>query len=84
MTETTTTAPATAEKKSRDGATRCRFCRDRMGDIDYKDFSAMARLVSAQGKIHSRRRSGVCTAHQRSLQQAVKRARFVALVPYAG
>lgn len=78
--ETTTTTA----KKPRDGATRCRFCRDRIGEVDYKDFASMARLVSSQGKIHSRRRSGTCAAHQRSLQRAVKRARFVALIPYAG
>ncbi len=72
------------EKKPRDSQTRCRFCRDRLGSVDYKDVTFMNRLVSAQGKIFSRRRSGTCTGHQRSLQRAVKRARFLALIPYTG
>lgn len=73
-----------AEHKSRDSMTRCRFCRDRMGDVDYKDVSILNRLVSAQGKIFSRRRSGVCSPHQRALQRAVKNARYLGLIPYTG
>ena len=73
-----------AVKKPRDGATRCRFCRDRIREIDYKDVHILGRLVSAQGKMFARRRSGTCSPHQRSLQRAIKRARFLGLVTHTG
>lgn len=63
---------------------RCRFCRDGIARIDYKDLNALMKLTSSQGKIFSRRRSGNCAWHQRSAQQAIKYARYLALVPYVG
>lgn len=63
---------------------RCRFCRDGVKQIDYKDLNALLKLTSSQGKIFSRRRSGNCARHQRSAQTAIKRARFMALLPYIG
>ncbi len=67
--------------KFRDG-TKCRFCRARMGPIDYKDVQTLSKLTTSQGKLFSRKRSGNCAFHQRSIRTAVKRARFIALVPF--
>ena len=63
---------------------KCRFCRDKVDAIDYKDVHILQKLVTAQGKLYSRKRSGNCAKHQRQVQQAVKRARFLALMPYVG
>lgn len=64
--------------------TKCRFCRDKREQIDYKDTSSLQKLVTGQGKMFSRKRSGNCAFHQRSARRAVKRARFMALMPYVG
>lgn len=63
---------------------RCRFCRDGVEKVDYKDIQTLYKLCTGQGKLYSRKRSGNCAYHQRSAQQAVKRARFLALMPYVG
>jgi small subunit ribosomal protein S18 len=60
----------------------CPFCKGNM-KIDYKDVSVLSRYISSQGKIVSRRRSRSCAKHQRSLAQAIKRARYLAMLPYA-
>lgn len=60
----------------------CAFCVDKVEKIDYKDFAALRRFVSAQGHIDSRRRTGACARHQRLVTRAIKRARFLALLPY--
>jgi small subunit ribosomal protein S18 len=60
----------------------CPFCKGSM-KIDYKDVSVLSRYISNQGKIVSRRRSRSCAKHQRSLAQAIKRARYLAMLPYA-
>jgi len=44
---------------------KCRFCRDKVGEVDYKDMSALAKLTTQQGKLFSRKRSGNCAKHQR-------------------
>jgi small subunit ribosomal protein S18 len=61
---------------------KCRFCREKVGEIDYKDIATLSKLTTQQGKMFSRKRSGNCAAHQRSVMRAVKRARFMALLPY--
>ena len=63
---------------------RCRFCKARVKQIDYKDVNTLRKLLTGQGKIFSRKRSGNCAAHQRSVKVAVKRARTMALLPYIG
>jgi small subunit ribosomal protein S18 len=63
---------------------KCRFCRDKVEEIDYKDLHILQKMVTGQGKLYSRKRSGNCAKHQRQAQQAVKRARFLALLPYVG
>lgn len=61
---------------------RCKFCRDQINFVDYKDISLLSRMCSAQGKILSRRKTGNCARHQRMATQAVKRARYMALLPF--
>ncbi len=62
--------------------TKCRFCRDKVREIDYKNIGALQKLVTQHGKMFSRKRSGNCARHQRSAQRAVKRARYLGLMPY--
>lgn len=60
----------------------CPFCKANT-KADYKDVSVLSRYISSQGKILSRRRSKTCAKHQRSLAHAIKRARYLAMLPYA-
>ena len=60
----------------------CSFCVDRVESIDYKDISRLRRFVSERAKILPRRVTGTCARHQRELTVAVKRARYLALMPY--
>lgn len=61
---------------------KCRFCRQKVQEVDYKDVPTLLKLTTQQGKIFSRKRSGNCARHQRSSMRAIKRARFLALMPY--
>ncbi len=61
---------------------RCRFCREGVTQIDYKDVGILQKLVTSQGKLFSRKRSGNCAKCQRLARAAIKRARFLALMPY--
>lgn len=61
----------------------CNFCMDQIDEIDYKDIGRMRRYVSDRGKIEPRRQTGTCAKHQRALAVAIKRARHVALIPFA-
>ena len=60
----------------------CKFCSDKIDDINYKDVKLIGPFVPERGKILPRRISGTCAMHQRKLQTAIKRARQIALVPY--
>jgi len=60
----------------------CKFCADKIDDINYKDVKLLTPFVPERGKILPRRISGTCAMHQRKLQTAIKRARQIALVPY--
>lgn len=60
----------------------CYFCQQDIVEINYKDTDTLRRYLSSFGKIVPRKRSGVCAWHQRKLANAIKRARFMALVPY--
>ncbi len=60
----------------------CKFCADKIDDINYKDVKLLASFVPERGKILPRRISGTCAMHQRKLQTALKRARQLALIPY--
>ena len=61
----------------------CRFCVDKVDDINYKDVKLLLSFISERGKITPRRISGVCTPHQKRLSEAIKQARNIALVPFA-
>ena len=67
---------------------RCRFCTKegcpRPSFVDYKDYATLRKMCTNQGKLFSRKRSGNCAALQRAVKDAVKRARFLALLPYVG
>jgi small subunit ribosomal protein S18 len=60
----------------------CKFCADKIDDINYKDVKLLGPFVPERGKILPRRISGTCAMHQRKLQTALKRARQIALIPY--
>lgn len=60
----------------------CYFCLHNIADIDYKNTDILQKFTSNYQKILSRRRMGSCAHHQRQLGVAVKRARFMALIPY--
>ena len=60
----------------------CRFCTEKIDHIDYKDVERIGRYVTERGKILPSRLTGTCALHQRVLTQAIKRARFMALLPY--
>jgi small subunit ribosomal protein S18 len=61
----------------------CFFCVDKIEHVDYKDVEKLRKYISDRGKIMPRRVSGNCAKHQRQLTIAVKRARYMALLPYA-
>ena len=60
----------------------CKFRSEHIDYIDYKDVKLLMQFIPERGKILPRRISGVCTAHQRMLTEAIKRARNIALLPY--
>ena len=62
----------------------CKFCVDKVDLIDYKDVRLLSSFISERGKIVPRRISGVCTPCQRRLSDAIKQARNIALLPFAG
>ncbi len=63
---------------------RCRFCREKVDLVDYKDVNTLIKLCTTQGKLFSRKRSGNCSHHQRLVKISIKRARYMSLVPYIG
>ena len=60
----------------------CKFCSDKIDDINYKDTKLLMPFVPERAKILPRRISGTCAKHQRMLMQAIKRARMLALIPF--
>jgi len=67
----------------RDQNKSCYFCQNEIKEIDYKDTQTLQRFISSYAKIMPRKRSAVCAKHQRKLAQAIKRARFLALLPFS-
>ena len=61
----------------------CRFCADKNVVIDYKDPQTLKYFITDRGKIIPRRISGNCARHQRKVSVAIKRARMIALMPFA-
>ena len=62
----------------------CYFCREKIEEVDYKNYNQLRRFASEKGKIRSRRITGACRRHQDQIAVAVKRAREMALLPYVG
>ena len=71
--------PATAAPTRRKS---CYFCKEKVDEIDYKNYNQLRRYISEKGKIRSRRITGACRRHQNQVASAVKRAREMALLPY--
>jgi small subunit ribosomal protein S18 len=61
----------------------CKFCVEKIEYIDFKDVKTLQQFIPERGKILPRRISGACALHQRKLQNAIKRARIAALLPFA-
>ena len=86
-------APAREERAPRTAGARdfkkrphkkvCQFCADPNAVIDYKDAGKLRKFTSERGKILPRRMTATCAFHQRQLTDAIKRARELALLPYA-
>ena len=60
----------------------CRFCAEKVRDVDYKQIQILRTFTTDTGKILSARITGNCASHQRQLTRAIKRARNLALLPY--
>jgi small subunit ribosomal protein S18 len=60
----------------------CFFCKEKVEEVDYKNYNQLRRYISEKGKIRSRRITGACRRHQRQVAVAIKRAREMALLPY--
>ena len=82
--------PAPTRSRKRDDMYRdrrrrkvCTFCADKTPSIDYKEVNRLRRYLSDRAKIEPRRKTGTCAQHQRELGIALKRARQMALLPYA-
>jgi small subunit ribosomal protein S18 len=69
-------APGAGRRKS------CYFCKEKIEEVDYKNYNQLRRYISEKGKIRSRRITGACRRHQEQIAVAVKRAREMALLPY--
>ncbi|MGL4465531.1 MAG: 30S ribosomal protein S18 [Planctomycetia bacterium] len=74
--------------KTRRAGKRCRFTVDgispRPAFVDYKDVELLKKMMSGHGKMLSRRRTGNSAVYQRAVSDAIKRARFMGLLPYVG
>lgn len=60
----------------------CRFCAHKVKAIDYKDLKTLETFIKERGRIVSARNSGNCAKHQRILAEAIRKARFISLIPY--
>ena len=60
----------------------CYFCAQNIQNIDFKDADLLRHFISAQAKIMPRKRSFLCAKHQRKLATAIKRARYLAILPF--
>lgn len=61
---------------------QCQFCTNNVNGVDYKDVELLKNYLDTHMRISKHRRTGVCAKHQRALSLAIKRARFLALLPY--
>ena len=70
--------PATNEQKAK----QCYFCVNGLKEVDYKDGQLLRKFLSSYAKILPKRRTHVCAKHQRKVDEAIKRARFMAILPF--
>jgi small subunit ribosomal protein S18 len=86
MARRTTSSKALKKLMKRTGerGNKCRFTRARVEHVDYKDVPTLQKMVSAQGKMYGRKRTGTMAHFQRKVRLAVKRARYLGLLPYVG
>ena len=61
---------------------QCHFSKNNITQIDYKDVDTLRKFLNPHGRMIARKRTGVCAKHQRQLARAIKRARFMGLMPY--
>ncbi len=61
---------------------QCFFKQNNIAHIDYKDTEILKKFINPHGRILTKKRTGVCAKNQRKLALAIKRARFMALMPY--
>ncbi|MFA6423007.1 MAG: 30S ribosomal protein S18 [Patescibacteria group bacterium] len=61
----------------------CMFCKRKINEVDYKDAGILQKFMNPWGKIKPATDTGLCARHQRRLAEAVKRARFLAIIPYS-
>lgn len=61
---------------------KCPFCESGLNKLTYKDVYQLKKYTSVRGKIIGRDKSGMCARHQRQLSSAIKKARYMALLPY--
>ena len=60
----------------------CFFCKNGTEEIDYKNLMVISKYLNSKGKITSVRVNGNCAKHQRKISKEIKRAQFLALLPY--
>ncbi len=60
----------------------CYFCQKNVQEIDFKNTELLRRFTSGLAKIRPKKRTGICASHQRKLSKAIKRARFLGLLPF--
>jgi len=60
----------------------CYFCQRNIKEINFKDIELLKKFISGLAKIRPKKRTGVCSGHQRKLAKAIKRARYLGLLPY--
>ena len=77
---TTRRRPGAAQAPTRRRS--CYFCKEKIEEVDYKNYNQLRRYISEKGKIRNRRVTGACRRHQRQVAVAIKRAREMALLPY--
>ncbi len=62
---------------------QCHFCAANIQVFDYRDRETLRKFITPQAQIIRKRRTGTCALHQRRLNEALKRARFLAILPFA-
>jgi len=60
----------------------CYFCQQNKKEINFKDTETLRRFISGLAKIRPRKKTGLCAYHQKKLAKAIKRARYMGLLPY--